>query len=749
MNVKQAIVTSCTRGLFGGSGVCLYSMSERLDAGARERFERASVYQNDFRYQGPVEELPVMMLCGKEGSGDFYLQQVRSILDYGGNGRSGNILSQLLLIPKEEELPWPPVTCFGGPDFLEKMDPDKVMNRETPDYLPELSFIRQNEALSFEKICAFVQEVDFPLYFRVLDVVLHLHKQGRRLVIRDTPERILLWASAILYALPFAMNRELSFSAYVYDLTMVSADICGHVEGISKAYEASPLDVVLSGDTLFDEGQDLGSTWFGNLKMAFLTEDYDYIASFNAFLTRHGFTEPDSELYLLYELYMLLDSGTALKTLRYSGKELLLGAVRYLTEEERCTLAENVIRAGLVDEEENTGALLELLKSVETEKSIALLTALDEAAEKEPEADFAGTLDTLWKNFLSWELSRDPLSKGRLLMVLPRGGKRRMQLTQIEIHNNPEKAQGSFEKNYRDMLRSGTDDSAAKADGLLKSYVEEIRSRYSGEEQWGQLVKLFGLVREAKGYGEETDRLVSIIDRSFPITNEEIGERNRDFRKGNEERLRQKFGDVQVDLHKLAGDLFNYRNTFSPDLPLRRADLYLAGYTLWKKMITDRNFDYMEDASILRDYYAKCPIDMSGLQREEAETYFDWIMPVLSDYVFDERRLSYIFSCFRMEPVQKRLLIAMILRDLLENYDKKEDFRELYSIFLFCKNTDPELYRSLLRRALREMKKSDYQSLDGFMNSSKAPVRDGMLEYWESLKGEEKKQGFFGKLFGK
>lgn len=764
MKIQQAIETSCMRGIEDKSGVCLYSMSRELNPISKERFKAASIYENDYRYQGTIEELPIRFFTGVDEMGAFYIQQVKSIKDYtpGGRGRMGNILSQMFLIEKGQgELELPPVCYYMAPEFYREMEEKSVCSQEKPDYLPALDKLTPNKNLTFEKITSFIEKEGVEKTLHLIATALTVCENRKRLIICDTPERIVQWIAAIQFSLPAAVNRELRVSTYTYDIDLAQTEICGYVKGVSRESNGWNYQryEVFDGQSSMALKGDITYQWFINLKMSFLTKDYeDYIQRFNTFLEKHEYNCLSQEIYLAYEVYSMLESGTIWDESHFQIHQICEFAGKWLHDDEKCKLVQNILSAdldGRINLEVIKDSCCTLLLDSNWEAAIQTLNRMDEKNVQESAQGAKRVneycLDAIWKNYLGTLCKRIPQEKEKLYGLLQENVKRTVVLMESEMENPAENPFTVFQNYFEKLQSLGICKELNQSQTLLiQKYETFIFSRYAGDERWGRNVELLVYLLQKQLYGGLLDAMVQKIDQRYPVCDTEINRKNRALKSGKTDKLKRQYGEVELDLHKVAADILNYQFKRTTAFYCGRSNLYLLGYSLIRFLAKNEDFDFYKEPSLMRDCFYKEPIDITLIAPDETEGYFQWIMPVLHNYCLDERRIEFLFHCFIMHPQQKEIVVAALFQDIYEDYARKTDYKELVALISYCANTEPEIYRRGLSECLLDMKKNDYKHLGDWMETYAGRRRDALYGYWEAISVDKQEKGsILGKLFGK
>ncbi len=755
MQVEQAIYTSCMRGIEDGRGVCLYSMSRSLEKISKIRFEKNSTYQKDYKNTSDVESLPINYFCGIDETGSFYIQQIKSILDYGG-GRQGNVMSHMLLVKgKEETLSKPPICYYRSNDLVEQIPLENVSSPERPEYLPVLRDIEMNPNLTFENISEFINQRGFDSFMRLMTLMIKAKGEKKRMVICDEPDNIVRWIAAIQYALPAGINRNIAFSTYTYDFEIAPYDICGYIKGVSKTqdlqsntriYYFSP---TMSSNTIVEE-----NGWFSNLKMAFLLGDLGYIQRFNDFLMSKNYTDLDEDIYLAYDIYNLLDSAVSFEKHRFSTDKMSKFIMKWMTEEERCQIIYNILKVPAVDINEVGKFCSELLLKSDYKNTLYTLNKVDSDLEKEGNAELNEKLITgIWRVVLTQYSKKHPKLSKSIHSQLKENIKRDGLLLQIEMDTYGDEPFDGFKRNYEYVKKAAGEGDQEALLQIVDNYIQYLQGhkRESREERWARYAQLLQFTISEGLQGPVIEKLISITNEDFPITDSEINDDSKKLKKGREEKITREYENgVVLNLHQLAGNILNYKIQQASTLDIPRVDLYLMGFNLWKGCVINGNFDYMKHPSIIRDYYAANPIDVRKISEIEFEEFLEWVCDVFVMYIFTEERLQFIDHCFVMTENQKGMLIETLFDAVHSNkYSKKKDTPEIAVMVTFCMKEEYREYISGITRCMEKMSSRSFSYLDEYMEE-KIKGDKKLLEVWEHIcENMDSRAGGFRKLFGK
>lgn len=748
MKIKQAIYTSCLRGIEDKRGVCLYSMSEGMNPESKQRFEKSSVYHKYYQNQDSIEDLPIAFFCGIDQTGSFFIQQNKSILDYGDNGREGNVLCQMLLLEENQTLPEVPVSYFKSTTFRAKMEESEVASQDRPEYLPVLDKIVQNPDLCFENISnIFAEDPEkIETLFQLIAMLFDCKKNKKRLVICGNQNEIVFWIAAIEYAFPALVNKNISFSTYTYDLERAAFDICGYIPGVSNLQEeASYYNVYFDPNRKMDGRYDTGFGWFVNLKMSYLTANYDYISEFNQFLSKIKFKEVSEEIYLAYEVYSSLKSGSALQNKHYSVNDIFLFAQHYLDRVDKSELVSNLLQTTHGKEKDQIIlGCVKLLQTISQNEAVMVLGSLDERRHKGNTEIDPVVMNEVWKRYFISRIDTAANEIDALYMCMANQTERYAMLQKLELEHLGSDPLASLQRAYSSIVKTGTPDVSNRLEIMMSKFVQTISEnrQMNIEQKWTTYVRIFDFCSQNNIFNKATDYLVQLIDRGMPIIDEDVTIKSKRQKK---DRDREDSGTV--DFHLLATGIFNYRGARKLN-SIYRSDLYVMGYSLWKMSYQNKNFNYMTDKSIVKDCYSINGIDVTKLTEKEFETYILWIMPVISKMIFTEEHLEFIQRCLIMTDNQKNILIDKIAEIIFGSFNKKTGIMELGNIMAFC-SKEPAVYYDIMTDVIGELKKPEMKSMDEWIQTEYRR-RPEVYHFWEAIDNKlNRKAGLFNKLFRK
>ena len=771
MGIKQAIYTSCKTGIEGKSGVCLYSMSESLNVASKKRFEADSLYRKDYKCRLPIEELPLSFFTGVDETGAFYIQQVRSVLDYSSGGRTGNVLSQMMLYENPREMKRPAMAYYEGPDFRSAMREEELQSMNRPEYLPELEELTPGSRTGFEEICRFLKpeagdgegnrEETEQLRRRRQEALQHLtaaviraHREKRTVVVMDTAENIVMWMAAVTYCLPMELNCQLTLATYAFDPEAAGLDLCGYVEGVSDSnFLGSRHDYSI----VFDMGkfdyppQDISSGFFNNIKMAMLLGSDVYIEQFNAFVDSRRFSAFGDELYLAYEVYAFLDSGEMVDETKYSLSQVCDFAKQWLVGGEINTFTEQLLQQ-FSSRKRAQPEEIKLLVSVMMQNPLPEMTAwlLEMDARQNEDILSPKLLDVVWNGYIAAQYAGNPGNMAALETLLQQSPERSTQLMNFQVRRTGADGMAKFRENLLRTLDPLTGRWTADSEKVLEKYEDFIQDTWQDEERFGRELELICFLMELKKNSSQIQRVAENVAARFPMTDPEISEKNKLFRKGKGREYVTVIGKSEIDLYGLADTLLDYAADTRSDIDFARVSLYLAGVDLWMVYFSVDRFDFARTRNRLTEEFVDSPIDTGNISVREMKDYFRWIRIPLDETVFTRDSFDILFGAYHMMELQRYMLAGLLMDWMTGDFDKKYSGKEIGGFLYFCYETDREGYRQVLTEKLEGMKKADLQAVSEYFAQDPDGYDRNFRPYLDSICGNKQKKGtIIHKLFGR
>ena len=310
MSKHQIIYTSCKRGINGvNDGQQIYSynasFSEYSSDSVKSLFtyktpsgkvmtdEMAKTMPQSFTYRRMPDNSCAIVL-------NTYLGR-----DYMEGGRFGNHLSHAVICD-ESDMNSYPCEYYGSETLRSRMDDDEVRSSERPPFLPEPDLVK-GKIVNFEIISGFLSSDNrMQTYKKMLSAMLSFETDRKRIVICDSSENIIMWISALQFALPLEIALNINFTTYEYDPTLSFSQICGVIAEGTK-YSVNNADSHLTFDFVnntFPNIEAEGSFFdFIDIGMSF---SFDSILAYHRFILEKLTYRNSDENYLqIYSLYCL------------------------------------------------------------------------------------------------------------------------------------------------------------------------------------------------------------------------------------------------------------------------------------------------------------------------------------------------------------------------------------------------------------------------------------------------------------
>lgn len=747
MGIKQAIYTSCRIGIEGKSGVCLYSMSEALNVASKNRFMTDSIYKKDYKCQLPAGELPLNFFTGTDETGALYIQQVRSIIDYDeSKGRTGNVLSQMLLLERPDELALPAMAYYESPDFRTSMREEEVSSGDRPAYLPELSELRPGVRTQFEQVCEFIKKGTgrMEAFLHLLAAVPGAREEKKTIVIADSPENIVMWMAGVTFCLPMELNRKLTLSTYAFDPESSGFDLCGYVAGVSGSEflkSRHDYSLVFDMENMNYPRQDISGSYFNNAKMSLLTSNDEYVRRFNDFLDSRRFSGTQDERYLAFEVYSLLDGSQISDDGKYSLSRICDFGKQWFGPGEICTFTENLLEQFSERKKAQADDIRQMV-SVMANCPVKEMTACLLAAEKDREEKrISGKLlDYVWDEYLSLLYGYDQANLALLEALLKENPERSAQLLNFEMKHTKKDGMDRFRDNLHRTLNPETGRWSADSEKVLEKYEDFIQENYEGKERLGKQLELLRFLLELRKNSQQIQRVVANTERDFPIADPEISEKNKLFKKGRDREYVSVLGSYKGNLFAMADAILDYTKGTGAAVDCSRSHLYLAGVDLWRQYLQSETFDFARSANLLKTEFAESPIDTGTVSAGELKSYFQWIRTPLLATIFTRESYDLLFTACRMTAEQKQMAAGLLMDWMLENYDKNTSTEEIGQFILFCYSGDPEIYRGVLEEKIGGMKKTTLQGIRDYFGQNQMDQKSFGL-YLDSICENKQKKG--------
>ena len=453
MSVHQIIFTSCRRGISGGGdGKQIYSQDAAFQGADGEELRHL------FSYHPPDPGCPMTDALAQTMPQAYKYQRLRSGAqalalntylgrDYmGETGRFGNHLSHVIVCDAQDMTAYP-AEYYGGEFFRSGMTFEEVNSPDLPPILP-VPVLKRCFVVAVVAVADFLsKEGHMDIYKQMLCAMLSFERTGKRVVILDEPENIILWIAALGYALPKQNAMEINFSTYEYAPARALARVCGTVrDGTELGDENQYFVFDILGRNI--PSWELDPMFFGFINVAFSFPCED-LWNFHDFLSDgYDYGKADEDFYGAYALYTVLADGP--------------GSV----SEEQLSLALNF--AGRFARENETLRIVRLLVEADAGIAVKLLEAF--AVNAVRLTDMALTLEiflpdspeemreTVWDRFGTIILSRCPASVEEVYILLSKHGRlnRAYQLYRLALSeaSGPEECDAVYRGHDRALIQA-------------------------------------------------------------------------------------------------------------------------------------------------------------------------------------------------------------------------------------------------------------------------------------------------------
>lgn len=323
MSLHQIIYTSCKRGMDGvNDGQQVYSYDSSMTDQEKTEVRPLFTYTQPKLEPGQemtdelARTMPQSFTYAYYENGDcaFALNTYLGRDYMGEGGRFGNHLAHVIEA-KAEDVSIYPCEMIGSRSFRSSMDFDEVNSTEKPPYLPTPVLDTGNAVSEYDTVDFILEDENREFFIsKMIDAMLRVTTDKKRVVICDTTENIRKWISALNYVLPVEIARKIGFTTYTSDPSLSHSQICGV---ISRGTEYNADTYCNSGNFfVFDflsekvSPDEYNETPFLKFIVQALTFDPEQIRKFNNFLINNtSYRNADTELYAGYDLYCLVTQG--------------------------------------------------------------------------------------------------------------------------------------------------------------------------------------------------------------------------------------------------------------------------------------------------------------------------------------------------------------------------------------------------------------------------------------------------------
>ncbi len=220
----QHYYTSCRRGMGGGPGFQMRSVTQGLDSSDRTDVERRGSYTapRGVPMEPSAEEIrgvyPTAMRYYRLGSGRWALT-LSSYVGKDYSGRWGNYFAHTLVVDAVHLPVWP-LDYYEWNGWKRCLLPDEDSD-VAPEPLPSvlLADIAPGQSFSFEELRLFIAEAPErkALLATMVRAVLHNTATSRAVMIRDSFLNGLFWTACVHKSFPLPYAKHLSLSTYQFD----------------------------------------------------------------------------------------------------------------------------------------------------------------------------------------------------------------------------------------------------------------------------------------------------------------------------------------------------------------------------------------------------------------------------------------------------------------------------------------------------------------------------------------------------
>ena len=351
MSKHQIIYTSCRRGINGvNDGQQIYSYDASFMESTSDNVKSLFTYKAPSLASGVMmtetiaETMPQSFMYRRLSNGscaivlNTYLGR-----DYMEGGRFGNHLSHVVICD-ESNINAYPCEFYGSETLRNRMASEEVSSSERPPFLPEPELLKGN-AISVESVSEFLcSENRIEIYKKMLAAMLSFVITRKRIVICDTTENIIMWISALEFALPLEIALNVNFTTYEYDPSLSFSQICGVVAEGTR-YSVNTADAHYTFDfcnNIYPDIEPEGDL-FDFIDMG-MSMSFDSIKAFHRFISEKlTYRNPDEQYHYIYSLYCLFTDGLnniSLSTFKNAVKISNIFLLENAKDEFACKLAD-------------------------------------------------------------------------------------------------------------------------------------------------------------------------------------------------------------------------------------------------------------------------------------------------------------------------------------------------------------------------------------------------------------------------
>jgi len=326
MSKHHLIHTSCAKGINGDGGQTVFSHTHGFPKNIQMAMSGLYVYPRPrgmVLKEETVAKLPPIFTY-RQISQDSCIIALNTMLtqDYRDGGRLGNYLCHIVVCRIKDLVVarpggWKdvyPAEYFGGEpwgDPAKAAPPPGANSNQVPPLLPT-PVLEPGSFIDEKVVQLFLSdESHSQSYLTMVAAMLQHKKDGKRVVICDTPENTRIWIAALHYALPRELALKVSFTTYEFSPQISESRICGVLPtGTDYSHEKTYANYIFDYQNGYIEPQDLVIS--DNLTMALQdVSSFGFDEDFRDFVIKNfDYPEADEDLYGgIYSLYTMFTKG--------------------------------------------------------------------------------------------------------------------------------------------------------------------------------------------------------------------------------------------------------------------------------------------------------------------------------------------------------------------------------------------------------------------------------------------------------
>lgn len=322
-NCYQLIYTTCQTGISNkGGGFQIYSYSERIPDEYKDESEGV---RKTCKYGVPsvncatpgiptpeeIETLyPINYTYSFLNSNAYFVSRNKYVgLDNVGT-RYGNYISHVMTL---ENCGHYPISGVYSSLFRDDLSDSEKNSDELPPFLGVVSDdqLFEDDELFVEKIKDFLNEDSDRIGYLglMISAVFDYFKNGKKIIICDTQENIVMWIAAITRAFPLYIAKEITFSTYAFNPLEADVAIAGVLkEGTSYSAQAASqygiFNIFDFENNYFSDVNQSGN--YMDVVETGLTVSYPVLRDYHDFMEEFGYDIKGGycdELYYAYNMF--------------------------------------------------------------------------------------------------------------------------------------------------------------------------------------------------------------------------------------------------------------------------------------------------------------------------------------------------------------------------------------------------------------------------------------------------------------